>query len=371
MADEKTRLQNRQSGIFGNPAPSWGWLAAAVAVAIIIAVLVLTALWLFGRPLSLLILGIAIASALSPVANLLSRRMPRTLALLLIYFLILAVFGVIGWIIIPPLASQVEGLIETGPNLLARLEEWYLRVFGDIPILETLIDQVGQFGGALLAVPLGFASALFEIFLVLFISFYALLEGPKIRRFALSLFPSYRQEKVDQVMCGMVDAMGGFVRGAVITAVIIGLITYFGLLFIGVPFPLALGILAGVLELLPYIGPILAFIPITLIAFLQSPTQGLIVLVFFIILQQLESNILTPNIMRTQTEISPLMVLLAILAGGSLGGLLGALVAIPVAAALRVFVRMVVAPAIRKNTGASKENADEVQSEEGEKENDG
>jgi putative heme transporter len=341
---------------------SWGWTAAAGAVAIIAAVVVLAVLWLFGRTLALLALGFTIAAALAPLVSWLERRMPRTLAVVVVYLAIFGIFVLMGGIIFPPIFEQAQELAMVAPELIAQAELLYEEYapIGEVPIIQQLADQLGQITGRLVAVPLGLASGLFDLVLILFISLYTLVEAPRMRRFALSLFPEERRDRVDHVLNSMAQAMGGFIRGAVITAIIIGTVTSIALSIIGIPFPLVLGMIAGVLELLPYVGPIIASIPMLIVALLQSPTQALIVLVFFIILQQIESNILVPNIMKTQTEISPLMSIAAIVAGVSLGGLLGALVAIPIAAALRVFVREVAAPMVRRQTGAPPVELDET-----------
>ncbi len=146
--------------------------------------------------------------------------------------------------------------------------------------------------------------------------------------------------------------MGGFVRGVVIDAAIIGALVYIGLLVIGVKYTLALALIAGLGEVVPIVGPIVGAIPALLVALLDSPTQALIVAGFFLAVQQIESNIVTPFVMRSQTDIPPILTLLALLVGGALGGIFWALVAIPVAGALRVLVLHLVAPAIRRWTGA-------------------
>ena len=149
----------------------------------------------------------------------------------------------------------------------------------------------------------------------------------------------------------MAKEMGGYFRGALINGLIIGILTSLGMFVIGVNYALVLGLIAGTLEFIPVIGPIIGAVPMVLIALLQSPAKALIALVFAIALHQLESGILVPNIMRTQTSISPLLVLLALTAGLSIGGVFGALVAIPLTAALRVLIIELVFPAIRHRTG--------------------
>jgi predicted PurR-regulated permease PerM len=188
--------------------------------------------------------------------------------------------------------------------------------------------------------------------LILFVSFYILQESSRMQGFLLSLFPEERRPRVNTVIGEIAQAMGGYFRGVVINGVIVGFLTFVGLLLLGIDFALAFGALAGILELIPIAGPIVATIIIVGLTLFQSPGLALAALVFMVILQQIENNVLVPHIMRSQTDVSPLLSILAIFAGGAMGGLLGALIAIPIAAALRVLVRQVLAPAIRRQTGA-------------------
>ena len=126
-----------------------------------------------------------------------------------------------------------------------------------------------------------------------------------------------------------------------------------GLQVIGVKYPLVLSLISVLMEFVPVLGAVIAGTLIVGVAFLQSPTQALIVLIFEILLQQSENHILVPNVMHSQTDISPLLAVLAIFAGGTLGGLIGAFIAIPLASALQVLVRDVVAPAVRRHIGAT------------------
>jgi putative heme transporter len=368
MTEDSHETQGTRREKSGRPArrvlfhapEGWGWTVLAIAAGLVLTVLFVTALRYFVRPLALMALGVAIAAALAPLVSRLEKRMPRVVAAVLVFAGVLLVFAAIIGTIIPAVIQQAQEFIGFIPQIVENLQEWYNQFGGDIPIIETLFGQLGQLGGSLVAVPLGLASAVVQILLVLFIALYALLEAPRLKKFISSLFPSDRREQVSSVLAEMAQAMGGFVRGTVIIAALVGLITFIGLTIIGVPFALVLALIAGTLELLPYVGPILAIVPMLLVALLESPTQALIVLVFFGILQQLESNVFVPNIMHSQTEISPLLAVFAIVGGGSVGGLLGALVAIPIASALQVFVVRVIAPEIRRQTGAEGERGDRV-----------
>jgi len=158
----------------------------------------------------------------------------------------------------------------------------------------------------------------------------------------------------------MGQTMGGYVRATGINGVIIGAMTYVGLLVIGVEYTLVLAVLAGLGEFLPVVGPIFAAIPAIAIALIESPQQAIVVTIFYIALQQLESNLLVPFIMRQQADVPPLLSLFALLAGSALGGLLGAIVAIPLAGALRVLVVRVLAPAEREWSGAEPQGGREA-----------
>jgi putative heme transporter len=348
-SDNKTKVVY---DVYHTP-PIWGWTAGAIFVALVFAAIFLAVLWLFGRIISLFLLGIAIAAALAPLVRRAEKYINRSLAVVLVFLLVVLVFGGVIAVTLPSIIQQAEEIAILIPEFIEMVEGWYEQWGADIPLVDMFFDQIVQLISSLVAVPLGLISAVIEIVLVLFSALYLLLESPRLKNFTLSLFPLERQAWVDEVTEEMFQAMGGFVRGAVLTALLVGVFTFFGLLIIGVRFPLGLAIIAAVFELLPYIGPFLAAIPMLIVALIESPTQALIVLGFFIVLQQLESYVFVPNIMKTQTEISPLMALLAIVAGASLGGLLGALVAIPIASASMVLIKKVVAPEIRKKTGAA------------------
>jgi predicted PurR-regulated permease PerM len=325
-----------------------------IVFSLVIAAGFLVLLWMLAYQLALIVLGVAIAAALSPIISRLQRIMPRFLAVLLIYLVILMIFAAVLAMIIPPLVEQGEEIAKQVPTWLEQVENWaeQWRLIDEIPrLIEFLFEEIENIAAALVGVPVGFARAAFDIFIILIISVYSLLEGPKLGRFIRSLFPDEQADHVVDVIEKMLQAMGGFVRTVAVNAIIIGFLTYIGLLIIGVDYPMVLGIFAGMMEVIPYLGPIIAAIPILIVALFASPTTALIAFAFLIVLQQFESYVLLPYIMRTQTKVSPLAVIMALIIGGALGGLMGILVALPLIAALRVFTIEVLAPAIRDKTG--------------------
>jgi predicted PurR-regulated permease PerM len=340
-------------GVFTGP---WWRIVLAGLAVVILGAIMITLLNELLAIFFMIILAAAIAAALAPVVSLLEKRMPRGIAVVLVFLALLVVLGLILWVIIPPLVEQAQEIIEEAPQFITTIQDLIQDLvspeFEIGPIIETVAGQLQAVALALLAVPVGIFSGIVAVVLLVFTTIYMLVEAPAIRRSFLSLYPPGERERADEVAMKMANAMGGFVRGTAIIAFIVGLLTYLGLLIIGVRFPLALGFLAGLFEFLPYIGPFLAGVPIILVALMDSPTQALIVFVFFLIVQEVEANILVPKIQRTQTEVSPLLALLALTAGSILGGIVGVLASIPLVAALRVFAREVIAPSIRRRTGA-------------------
>jgi predicted PurR-regulated permease PerM len=185
------------------------------------------------------------------------------------------------------------------------------------------------------------------------------LAAPALRRFVLSILPEEHRDYADETFHEIGQTMGGYVRGSVIQGLIIGVLAWVGLSIIGVDYPLVLAIIAGFGELIPVLGPIIAFVPIVGISLLDGFTTTIIAVVFWIAIQQFENHILTPGIMHSQTQMSPLLVIFAVFLGGQAGGIVGALVAIPLAGAVKIVVVRVLAPWIRRWAGISPPDEDQ------------
>jgi predicted PurR-regulated permease PerM len=338
-----------------HPAAAW-WRAALIgAAALALALGLLWALRLLARPLTLLFIAIVLAETLSPIVDRLERRLPRGLAVGLVYAVLVAVFAGLGWLVVPSLATQATRLVEDGPDLLERTrriaERW--APGGSDRLLEGGQGALGRFAAPLIDLPFRILRLLTEVVVVLFLSVYWLMSRPALGRFVRSLLPAERHAAFDRVTGELGWAVGGYFRGEGLTAILMAMIVYAGLTVIGVEYALVLALLTGIGELVPVLGPVLAAIPALGIALLDSPTKAAIVLVFFLIVQQLESNVLLPQIMQRQAHVPPLLALFAIFAGGTIGGVHGAIAAVPLVAALRVLVEQLGAPAVRRWTGAS------------------
>ncbi|MGH7517593.1 MAG: AI-2E family transporter [Gemmatimonadales bacterium] len=327
-------------------------LAAAVALGLGL----LASVRYLARPLAILILAITLGEALEPLVVRLQRRVRRSVAIALVYLTLLVVIGLAAWLLVPELVNQgrdigqqLLALFERGQALIAR---WDQAAGGTVGRMAGA--RLGEMGAAVVGLPLKAFTVALEMLLVVFLSAYWLLGSPALRGFCLSLIPPESRARIAAVFEEMGDAMGGYVRGAAISAVIMGALAWLGLLLIGVDYALALGALTTLGEPIPYIGPIVVGAAVALVALAQSPTKALLAIGLFTLLQQLEANFIAPNVMSRETRTSQALVIFALLAGAAVGGLLGALVAIPLAGALQVLVLRVIAPAVRRRTGADR-----------------
>jgi predicted PurR-regulated permease PerM len=315
----------------------------------------------FGHALALLLLGIVLAQALAPVVATLSRWLPRTVSIILVYFGILLGIVLAGWIVVPALVTQAGALIERAPEIIEAVDDWLTdRGVPDIPsivdldpqLLQSLLSRAAGLGAGLLAIPGQIATIVLDVGLILFVSIYWLIDMPNTQRFFLSLLPERRRDWAGRLLADIGHAIGGYARGSLLDAFIVGALTYIGLLVIGVPYALALGVLAAFMEVIPNLGPIISGAFMVTTALTVSTPTAIITLIFAIVLQQVENQLLVPVVMRGQTQLSPVLTIIAIFAGASVAGLLGVFVAIPLVAAARVLFTYLVVPAIRHWSGA-------------------
>jgi predicted PurR-regulated permease PerM len=268
------------------------------------------------RPLAILVLAITLGEALAPLVERLQRRMPRAAAISVVYLVLLAIAGLVSWLTLPATAAQVSEIGTPLPDFLAAARRWVTRwdeVAGGT-LLEALTARLADLGGMLVKLPLQLASSVLELLVVIFLSIYWLVGTPALRQFALSLVPPpASQARVGEVLSATGRAMGGYVRGAAINAVIMGALAWLGLSLIGVDYALVLGVLTMLGEPVPYVGPVAAGAVVVLFALAPGPTK--VLLARFTALQQLEGHILTPNIMSEQTHTSQAVVIFALLAG--------------------------------------------------------
>jgi predicted PurR-regulated permease PerM len=301
--------------------------------------------------LILVFVALVIATTLRPLVSVLRHRgIPKTLAVLLIYLGILGILVGLFVLVIPALIDQggalMRGLPQVYAGLIASLENNPNEVIRTLPqMLPTgaqLAIQLQAISGAVLSGALGISvsvlSFLAQMISIIILSVYLTFDQSHLERFWLSLAPTNRRPELLAIWREIESRLGGFVRGELLLMTSIGVLASVGYLVIGLPYPLALGALAGLLEFVPMIGPTLGAIPAIIVALSISPQAALIVLIYSIVIQVTENNILVPRLMGRSVGVSPVTVILAVFAFSSLLGITGAFLAVPLAAILQVLM---------------------------------
>lgn len=331
------------------------WTTIVITGALLMALTPVVLVVLFIEPLLLLLMAIVLAQAMAPLVDGLRRWMPRLLAIFLLYGGLFVGVGLLLWLAFTPLVSQIQDLSLDLPAMIAQAQNWLAQdeqLQGFIPPIRSLVSPLQTISVRLIAVPIAAASLSLQLLVVFVLSIYWIIAMPRLERFTLSFFPRRQRGSVRDLLREMGQTMGGYLRGVGILMLLIGGVTYVGLVLIGVEYPLILAITAGLLEAIPIVGPVLAGVIIVGITLIDSFNLAVLAAIYFFIIQQIEGHILVPNIMRNQTNIPAPLVMVALLAGGSIGGLTGAIIAIPLAGALRIFFLRVITPAIRGWAGA-------------------
>jgi predicted PurR-regulated permease PerM len=182
----------------------------------------------------------------------------------------------------------------------------------------------------------GVLGGLFGLFTILILTFYLLVEGESLRNTLVRLFPRERRAEAAAASRDITEKVSAWLGGQLLLAAIIGTTSAIGLWFLGIPFFYVLALISAVGELIPVVGPILAAIPAVAVAASVSWNKVLLVVIFFVVQQQIENHVLVPKIMQRQVGISPVTVIISLLIGGRLLGITGALLAVPTAAILQV-----------------------------------
>lgn len=303
------------------------------AKAILLIALILFA-WQVWDIVALVILALAIASALEPPIDYLERKqMPRLLAATVLYVFCAGIVALAFIFIVPPFVSEVVQFGREFPLLYEKFLAAF-RSLDKFPVQNELVQYATKFFdgfaekifGSLLSVVQGATS----IVILIVLSFYLLVRKQGVSDFLRLLTPLEYESYVLSVWNRTNKKLGRWLQGQILLGLIIGSLVYIGLTIIGVPFALALGILAGVLELVPFVGPVFSAVPAVLYGFFHSPALGLWLVGFYFLVQQIENHFIVPAMTRKMTGLNSVVVIIALIVGGKLGGIVGFLVSIPV-----------------------------------------
>jgi len=347
------------------------WKAIGVfAAAIIIGLGFIQLVPFMAQPFALLFVAVSVAAALAPVVKRLSSYIPRQAAVLATGLLLTAVIILLVTAFILPLPAQLEAFIDQIPSYVDTIQDTVNQQLGENQTISSILDQfateIAQIGRNVISVPVSVVNALFNIVLVWILSLFALAAAPRVKAFYLSLFAQHNRQHAENVGSEVIAVMGAYVHAVLFNMVLVSVMTTVGLMLIGLPYAPLLGVLAGLLEALPTIGSLIAAVPILLVAALQSlPTLGITV-VYILIVQQVQGNVISPLVFESQLKVPRFLIPIVIIVGGLMMGVMGALIAVPVVAVLQIIFMREIVPRIRQQTGASadvdlvSEDADDV-----------
>ena len=269
-----------------------------------------------------------IVAALNPVVEFLRRRgLPKTIAVLLTFFVTLVFFVLLIAPLVPFFISQIQQLAKSFP-LYVQQAAGAVGVQLDAREIGKLItpQQLGQNAFALAG---GVFGGFFTIVSTIAISFYLLLSYDKAKNAVANLFSKKYQEKAVTTIDQVNDKLGAWLRGQFILSLSIGLITWVSLTAIQMPYALPLAVLAGLFEIVPTVGPIIASVPAIIVALTISPNMALFIVALYIIIQMVENHLLVPRIMQRAVGLNPVIVIVGVIIGDRLLGIPGALLSVP------------------------------------------
>jgi predicted PurR-regulated permease PerM len=301
-----------------------------------------------------------VAIGLSPLVTAIERRenaltgdrIPRWLAILSIYLIVIATLVGIGMLVFPPLVSQARELWQELPELLHRGQQFLIDrglMSRELSVREAVEKAPVGRGDAVETVVRGLwgvVGGIVGLFTILILAFYFLLDSDLITDTVVRLFPRSERPRVANAFRRVTNKVSAWLGGQLLLAGVIGGSAALALWLMGVPYFYVLALIAALGELIPIIGPLLAAIPAIAVAATVSPALALGVAIFFLVQQQFENHVLVPKVMSRQVGVSAVVVIVALMLGGALMGIVGAILAVPSAAILHVFFQEIAPDAV-------------------------
>ena len=316
-------------------------------------------LYLVSDILLILFVSLILAALIDPFADLLqSKKIPRAIAVIIIYLVLLGIITLAVVLLVPVIAKDLPLLVDNIGKFWVELQDnhIYQRILeGTQNIQSTLsgygfgegtsVSQVSSGGventlSGVFSTITGFFGGLVSLVLTLVMTFYMVVQEDPLKKILRSILPDEYIPWCSQLMKKMRDKLGAWIRGQMVLSLIIGVLVFIGLSIMGIKYAAVLGLLAALFEFVPYIGPVFAAVPALFLALSYGGFVKLIfVAIMYIVVQQLENHLLVPKVMQKAVGLNPIISIVALLAGAKLAGILGALIAIPVATALSVVLQ--------------------------------
>jgi predicted PurR-regulated permease PerM len=334
------------------------WRQTLRTVLIVVAVAVSAYLiYLLRKPLTWIFIAGFLSIALAGPVNFLQRRVPRGLAIALVYLGLILVPVLVIAVIVPPIVTQANNLATNLPQYAQDLSNFVTRnhtlhrLQTDYNITGKLEQQaaklpakLGDAAGVLSSIGLGLVNSIFTAVTILILSVFLMGAGPRWLEAWAARHEAEHGDWWRRLFARIGNAVGNYVAGALLQATVAGISSWIVLMILGVPFALPLAVIIFLLDLVPLVGATLGAVLVGIVtAFNDFPVDTVIWVIWAIVYQQVENNVIQPRIQARAVQLEPLIVLISVLFGSTLFGVLGALLAIPVAAAIQITIREYVA----------------------------
>ncbi len=312
----------------------------------ILILLLLGFLYWIKDVIALFFVAIILSAAFDPLIDWLkARRVPRPLSIIGVYLIFFSLIGGAIFLLIEPIGVQVTEMSRAFPEYYVKINEGIQHLTNTATESESVATSISDITASITKAGAGifsFVTSIFggviSFFVVLVITFYLTVEEEGMKRMISNITPSRHRSYVNQLIAQMQHRMGYWLRGQLFLSIIIFILTYLGLTLLGIKYALVLALIAGLFEIVPFLGPLISAVPAIFLAFMQSPSKAIFVAILYLVIQQLENNLIVPKVMGKATGLNPLVVILSILTGARIGGIVGALLAVPVAIAISVYI---------------------------------
>jgi predicted PurR-regulated permease PerM len=329
-------------------------------------------LWQIRQVVLLLFAAVILATVLNRIVKRLQRsRVQRGFAIAITIIILLTVIISFVALVVPSIVEQLQELVDILPQISQQLTTWFewfqsaipgslLEQFQQFQGLENLTQQLQTWISRLLNNFFVFLnnslSAAVSILLLLVLTIMLLANPPQYRRIFIQAFPAFYRSRVDGILNECEASLVGWVKGTLIAMFVIGFVSFLGLSILRVPLPFANAALAGLLEFIPNVGPTLSVIPPVILALLDAPWKSPVVILLYLAIQQFESLVLVPIIMKQEVDILPVFTILAVVIFASLFGFLGLLLAIPLLIVVQIWLKEIVVKDILNRWSSNKTN---------------
>lgn len=296
---------------------------------------------------------------LRPVVKLFNKKLPANLSVLIVYIILICL--VIGFLVLigPVLKKQLYSLLDSMPAIFAEIQKrltnikemdfLQLEQVAEVLDLEHLFFELGDLINRLIRyftanisnIVGQLANTVLSLVIVPFILFYLLRDGDRLGESIINLFREDKRELARSILSDIDQTLSAYIQGHGLVCLCVGLLCYIAFLVIGLDYALLLAVIAGITEIIPYFGPWLGSIPAVIVGLFQSMGKGIIVIIVIIIVQQIESNFITPQVIGKKMKMHPIVIMLLILLAGRLVGLIGMIMVVPLYAVSRVVVSYV------------------------------